>query len=103
MHLVDATQDDVCAAYTTIRQELAAYDENLAQKQELIVLSKADSVSSEDLESKQDDLEQIAGQAIRVMSAVTGTGIDNLLDRILSRLDIGSTQAKENEAAPWQP
>lgn len=103
LHLVDATQDDVCAAYTTIRQELAAYDENLAQKQELIVLSKADSVSSEDLESKQDDLEQIAGQAIRVMSAVTGTGIDNLLDRILSRLDIGSTQAKENEAAPWQP
>src|SRR6201991_2110495 len=35
IHLVDGTQDDVKTAYTTIRGELAAYDEALAEKPEI--------------------------------------------------------------------
>jgi GTP-binding protein len=102
LHLVDATQDDVVEAYSTIRRELAAYDANLAQKQELIVLSKADSVSEDDLRRKQADLEQAAEQPVRLMSAVSGVGIDSLLDRILSRLDV-KTAISEQEATEWHP
>src|SRR6187431_1685893 len=39
IHLIDGTQDDVKQAYKTIRSELAAYDERLAEKPELVVLN----------------------------------------------------------------
>ncbi|HTO27145.1 MAG TPA: GTPase ObgE, partial [Devosia sp.] len=44
VHLIDGTQDDVKQAYKTIRNELAAYDERLAEKPELVVLNKIDAI-----------------------------------------------------------
>ena len=46
IHLVSAEEDDPLKAYKTIRAELAAYDEALLKKKEIVVLSKIDAVSA---------------------------------------------------------
>lgn len=51
-HFVAADSDDVIADYKTVRAELAAYDEELAEKTEYVFLSKSDAVSSDELKAK---------------------------------------------------
>ncbi len=43
-NLIDGTQDDVKLAYKTIRNELASYAEELAEKPEILVLNKIDAL-----------------------------------------------------------
>ena len=44
IHLVSAEEEDPAKAYQTIRDELSAYDKALLEKQEIVVLSKTDTV-----------------------------------------------------------
>src|SRR3989344_4742957 len=46
-HLVSLENEDPLAVYETVRKELAAYDKELAEKQEIIILSKTDMVTPE--------------------------------------------------------
>ncbi|KAB2860730.1 MAG: GTPase ObgE, partial [Bauldia sp.] len=52
VHLVDGTQEDVKSAYRTIRGELAAYDEGLAGKPEIVALNKIDALAAEEVRDK---------------------------------------------------
>lgn len=47
VHLISAEEEDPLRAYQTIRAELAAYDQALLEKRELVVLSKTDMVSAD--------------------------------------------------------
>ena len=49
-HLVSLENEDPLAVYETVRKELAAYDKELAEKQEIIVLTKTDMVTPERVE-----------------------------------------------------
>ena len=60
VHLIDGTQDDVKQAYKTIRSELAAYDERLAEKPELVVLNKIDAIEPDDLKEKLKILKKVS-------------------------------------------
>ena len=57
LHLVDGTADDVAGAYKTIRTELKDYSEALADKPEIVALSKVDAMSEDDVTSKSAALE----------------------------------------------
>src|SRR5690242_6868968 len=59
LHLVDGTQDDVAAAYRTVRAELRAYGGNLARKKEIVALNKIDALSPEEIEAKQAALARV--------------------------------------------
>ena len=48
IHLVDATQEDVAGAWRTVRGELEAYGEGLAEKPELVALNKIDALDAGD-------------------------------------------------------
>jgi GTPase len=48
LHLVSADQDDPLAAYVEVRKEIEAFGHGLADKREIIVLSKIDLVSARD-------------------------------------------------------
>src|SRR5216117_3973814 len=52
LHLVDGTQEDVVAAYRTVRAELKAYGGTLARKKEIVALNKTDAMLPEDIEAK---------------------------------------------------
>ena len=57
LHLVDGTQEDVAAAYRTVRAELAAYSEALAEKPEIVALNKCDALTAEMIEERTAALE----------------------------------------------
>ena len=106
LHLVDATGDDVGAAYKIVRGELKAYGGELAKKREIVALSKADALDEETLAAKVADLKKAARKTPLVLSAVSGQGVKEAL-YALTR-DIGRTEDK-NEAGnadsqePWRP
>ncbi len=97
VHLIDGTEADIKTAYKTIRGELAAYDERLAEKPELVVLNKIDAIDPEELKEKVKILKKISKQDVMLVSGVTGKGTDMVLYAIVDTLD--ATKAAKLEAA----
>ncbi|MEO6014914.1 MAG: GTPase ObgE [Devosia sp.] len=97
IHLVDGTQDDVKLAYTTIRTELAAYDEALGEKPEILVLNKIDALSDDDIKEKAKILKKVSKAEVLTASGVTGKNVDQVLYRVISILD--EAKAEEAETA----
>lgn len=79
LHLVDGTQDDVVAAYETVRAELEAYDEELAAKPELVALNKCDALTATEIKKKKKALEKASGATVYTISAAGQQGLDTLL------------------------
>lgn len=97
IHLIDGTQEDVKQAYKTIRSELAAYDERLAEKPEIVVLNKIDAIEPDDLKEKLKILKKASKQDVLLVSGVTGKGTDMVLYGVIETLD--ATKAAKLEAA----
>lgn len=77
LHLVDATGEDIVADYETIQHELATYQKNLAKKYQIVVLSKIDLVSPEELAAKQAALKKVLPKAVQLF-AISAQAHDNL-------------------------
>ena len=103
IHLIDGTQDDVKAAYTTIRGELAAYDERLAEKQEIVVLNKIDAIDPDELKEKLKVLKRVSKAEVMTVSAATRQNIDQVLYRVVSVLDEERAAAAETERRKVEP
>ncbi|KRA44873.1 GTPase ObgE [Devosia sp. Root635] len=97
IHLIDGTQDDVKLAYQTIRSELAAYDERLAEKPELVVLNKIDAIDPDALKEKLKVLKKASKADVLLVSGVTGKGVDQVLYGVIETLD--AEKAAKLEAA----
>ena len=107
IHLIDGTQDDVKQAYQTIRSELAAYDERLAEKPEIVVLNKVDAIEPDDLKEKLKVLKKISKQDVLLVSGVTGKGVEQVLYDVIGVLDeekAAKAEAERRKAEPnWAP
>jgi GTPase len=106
LHLVDATEDDVAAAYKTVRRELRAYGADIEAKKEIVALSKSDAVSEEDLALKIEALHKVARKKPLVLSAVTKAGIAEALfalTRVITRQDAQDDAETGHAKAPWSP
>jgi len=79
IHLVDGTEDDVRAAYRTVREELAHYDPRLLERPELVCLNKADALTEELVKERSAALERAAGRPVFVTSGVSGRGHEAVL------------------------
>ena len=79
IHLVDATQDDVVGAWRTVRGELEAYGEGLADRPEILALNKVDAIDPEERKAKTKALRKAAGVAPRLISGVSGEGVQEML------------------------
>lgn len=79
LHLIDGTGDDIAGTYQTIRAELAAYDDGLAAKPEIVALNKCDSLSDEEQAEKLAELRAVAGDQVMAISAVTRDGVPETL------------------------
>ncbi|ARV60391.1 GTPase ObgE [Nostocales cyanobacterium HT-58-2] len=89
LHLIDATSDDVVRDYNTIQQELQAYGRGLAERPQILALNKIDAVDREtkDLEALATQLNHLSYSPVFLISAVTGTGLEPMLQHIWSVLD----------------
>src|SRR5947209_19440428 len=104
LHLVDGLCEDAGAAYRTVREELSAYGHGLAEKPEIVALSKADALSPEDAARQAKRLTRAAGRKPLILSSASGAGVDEALHRLLSVIDEAKTEAPQPVAsAAWQP
>ena len=78
VHLIDATQESATKAYRTVKAELAAYGGGLADKEEIVVLNKADAMTPADAKRKRAALERAIGKPVRIISGVSGEGVREL-------------------------
>ena len=107
LHLVDGTQDGIAKAYKTIRGELEAYGQGLADKPEIVALNKADAIPKAALAKKKAALEKACGCKVFVISGVSGEGVTEAL-RALAK-EIAKKRAPQKAAAPkalkkaWSP
>ena len=107
LHLVDGTQDDVATAYKVIRKELKAYGGGLADKPEIVALTKVDSLSVEEREEKVAALKKAARRVPIQLSSPTGENVEKALRAL--RRSIDQADAEEALAVPsardetWRP
>jgi len=93
IHLIEPCPDDQTDPidnYLNIRDELRLYDAALAERPELIVITKCE---LEDADAVAELFEEATGKLPLLISAVTGKGLPQLLQATIRRLD----ELKEQE------
>jgi GTPase len=105
LHLVDATGEHAGKDYKTVRGELQAYGHGLAEKREVVALSKADAVTPEVLKEQKARLRRASGKTPLVLSAHSHIGVSEALRALFAPEETGSdTEHRLREDAPaWQP
>lgn len=86
LHLVSASEPDVADTYKVIRKELGAYDEDMLKKKEIVILSRTDLISLDDLKKKQKELEKACGQKIMTISLFDDTSVKSFSDSFIKIL-----------------
>jgi GTP-binding protein len=87
VHLVSAEQDDPAAAYRAIRDELSAFGRGLAEKPELVVLSKTDLLTPAEVEAKRAALSAAAsGADVALVSIADDELVKAFSDRLATLL-----------------
>jgi GTPase len=99
LHLVDAGGEHAGEAYKTIRRELEAYDAGLAEKLEIVALSKIDIVDAETLKAQMARLERAAKKKPLAVSAITHKNVDQVLRALLAEID--AQRSETTEALEW--
>ncbi len=103
IHLVDGTQEDVTGAYRIIRGELAAYDDDLAEKPEIVVLNKIDALTVDEIKEKTERLKRASKAEVLACSGVSGKGVQDVLYRVISILDAAKADAAETARRAVEP
>ncbi|GBR54263.1 GTPase ObgE [Neokomagataea thailandica NBRC 106555] len=92
VHLIDGTESQVVRHWRLIRHELEAYDPVLAQKPEIIVLNKCDSLTATQKSAKRRALEKASGCPVMTLSGVTHEGLPELLRTLQDRVNQARTK-----------
>jgi GTP-binding protein len=105
LHLVDGTGEHAGKAYKTVRAELAAYGQGLADKPEIVALNKADALTADELKQQAARLKRAAKAAPLVMSAATGAGVTEVLRALIKVIGKARTSTgRSRQTVPaWRP
>ena len=99
LHLVDATQEDVVGAWRAIRRELETYGHGLAEKPEIVALSKVDALPAEAVAAKRAKLKRASKRPVVALSAVSGAGVAAVMAELLQIIQ-ATRAAATPEAEP---
>ena len=99
LHLVDATQEDVVGAWRAIRRELETYGHGLAEKPEIVALSKVDALPAEAVAAKRAKLKRASKRTVVALSAVSGAGVAAVMAELLQIIQ-ATRAAATPEAEP---
>ena len=98
LHLIDVTEGDPVNSYKTIRNEIEAYGGGLSDKLEIIALNKCDAVDDAEAEWLADELRGASGHNVMRLSAVAGTGVEDVIWRLFHVIET----VTEAEHEPWE-
>ena len=104
LHLVEGTGEDPGEAYRVVRGELDAYGHGLAEKPEIVVLTKSDALTPEAIKAAAARLKKACKQTPMVMSSQSRAGVPEVL-RALARIADGARQDADGKPVEtaWQP
>ena len=104
LHLVSATEEDVAGAYATVRGEVEAYGHGLADKQEIVALSKTDTLGADERVEKLAELEKASGQKPIALSSVSRDGVETVLRALMDQVQQAREEEKPVETDDrWRP
>ncbi len=103
IHLIDATQDDVAGAYKTIRAELKAYGEGLADKPEIVCLNKADALDPDTRAARLKALKKAFKGKALVISGVSGEGVREALRAAFAYVPVTASTPAQPDTPDWAP
>ena len=83
IHLIDGGSNNIVKDYRTVRNELGMFANKLLNKQEIVVISKIDTLSEKEIKSQESKLEKKLALKPIPISAATGEGIDELLRELI--------------------
>jgi GTPase len=86
VHLVSSEQDNPSEAYSAIRHELMTFNPALGEKEEIVVLSKVDMVSEEEIQEKKISLEKTSGKEVILLSVIDDTLLKKFQDMLTKKL-----------------
>jgi GTP-binding protein len=87
LHLIDLTAADPLADYQTIQSELNAYGKGLPEHPQIIALNKIDAVNPDIQQLVVAQLQQLTSDPIFLISAVSRSGLDTLLQKVWASLE----------------
>jgi len=85
LHIISLEEEDPKKSYYTISKELANYRKELTEREEWIILSKKDLISSDKLDAALKDIDTL-DKRVFVISSETGEGVKNLSDSLVKHL-----------------
>jgi len=106
LHLIDAYNDDVADAYSTIRSELEKYNPDLLERSEVIALTKIEGLDQDMIDMQISNLQAVAGKKVPIfaISSSAHIGIKPLLrklsqmvEQVRAEADQLATQEEEND------
>jgi GTP-binding protein len=103
LHLVSAQEESPGKAYKTVRGELEAYGNGLAEKPEIVALSQIDTLDADGRKKKLASLKRATGTTPMMISAVTGEGVEAVLRALMANVE--ASRAESEPAEPderWQ-
>jgi len=103
LHLVDGTGEHAGKDYKTVRHELTAYGHGLADKPEIVALSKADALTPEQLKEQLARLKRAAKKTPLVLSSAARRGVPEVLRALVQVIDGEREPADMVAAEGWHP
>ena len=105
LHLVDAAADDPVDAWRIVRGELDGYGAGLADKPELVALTKSDLLDDKARAKLVNAIEQATGTSVFPISAPLDEGMSPLLDAVIERLGSATETELADSGAErsWSP
>jgi GTP-binding protein len=88
----DGEEADLEKLFDGINYELANFSEELAHREQLVVLTKADAVSSQERVDHYRQLFQQRGYQVAVISSVAGKGIPELIEVLAEKVELGRSR-----------
>jgi GTP-binding protein len=85
LHCISLENEDITAAYKTIRHELEAYSEALASKREILILTKTDLIDEDTLKAKVKEAKKL-NRDVFVVSVIDDTQVKTLKDDLVKML-----------------
>jgi GTP-binding protein len=102
LHLVDGTGEHAGKDYKIVRHELEAYGHGLADKPEIVALSKADALTSEQIKEQIARLKRAAKKTPLVISGVSREGVPEALRALIKVID-GQIADSVEKSEAWAP
>jgi GTP-binding protein len=105
LHLVDGTGEDAGADYKTVRTELAAYGHGLADKPEIVALTKVDAMTPEAIKAQTAKLKKACKKAPVLLSSASRQGVTEVLRALFKVIVVARAEADAPAAQEeaWQP